>query len=115
MKRKPEHTREHFITYWRDRHAPLLKTVPEFWRHVRGYTQHYVIPEATRGMAAGEKDIEASGYDGVAELRFDSLAELEAAFIAPRYLEVIRPDEATFVGKGTAAFVAREELIYDLT
>jgi len=114
MQRKPEHTREHFITHWRDRHAALVKSVPEFWHHVRGYTQHYVIPEATRGMAAGEKDIEASGYDGVAELRFDSLAELEAALTAPRYLEVIRPDEATFIGKGTAAFVAREELIYDL-
>ena len=114
LKRKPDHTREEFISHWRNRHAPLVKSVPEFWRHVRGYTQYYVIPEATRGMAAGEKDIEASGYDGVAELRFDDLAELETAFTEPRYLAVIRPDEKTFVGRGTATFVAREELIYDL-
>ena len=114
LKRTDDLTREQFITHWRDRHAPLVRSVPAFWQHVRGYTQHYVIPEATRGMAAGEKDIQASGYDGVAELRFDSVDALLTAFTAPRYLEVIRPDEMTFIGKGSAAFVSREEFIYDL-
>ena len=44
-----------------------------------------------------------------------SLSELETAFAEPRYLEVIRADEMTFVGKRASVFVAREELIYDLT
>ena len=114
LKRRRDVAREDFIAHWRDRHAALVRSVPEFWRHVRGYTQHYVIPTATRGMAAGERDIQASGYDGVVELRFDSVEALVAAFSEPRYLEIIRPDEATFIGKGTAAFVAREEMIYDL-
>lgn len=114
LKRKHDLTREDFTTHWCDRHAALVRSVPEFWRHVRGYTQHYVIPAATRGMASGERDVHASGYDGVVELRFDSVAALVAAFSEPRYLEIIRPDEAIFIGKGTAAFVAREEMIYDL-
>lgn len=114
LKRAPNLTRKEFLTYWRERNAALVRTVPEFWDRVRGYSQHYVIPEASKGMAAGEEDSQASGFDGIAELRFDSLADLVAAFTAPRYLEIIRPDENSFIGRGSASFVAREEFIYDL-
>jgi hypothetical protein len=36
-------------------------------------------------------------FDGIAELWFDSVEDIGAAFNHPRYLEIIRPDELKFV------------------
>lgn len=51
-------------------------------------------------------------YDGVAELWFDSVEELNRAFNEPRYLEIIRPDEYKFADlPGCISFVTHEVLI----
>ncbi|MBI3801075.1 MAG: EthD domain-containing protein [Deltaproteobacteria bacterium] len=88
--RKAGMTREEFSAYWRHHHGPLVKSVPEFTRHVRKYVQCHIVGDAVPlGTAAA--------YDGVAELWFDSPEDLVKAFNEPRYLEVIRPDELKFV------------------
>lgn len=113
MKRRPGTTHAQFMQAWRDRHAPLVKGQPNFWELVRGYTQHEVLQDATRGMADGEQGNSAMAYDGVAELRFNSLADLTAAVTSAAYREVLRADTATFKGEGSHTFVASEELIYE--
>jgi uncharacterized protein (TIGR02118 family) len=88
--RKAGMTREEFSAYWRNHHGPLVKSVAEFTRHVRKYVQcHLVAGAVPLGVA--------SDYDGVAELWFDGVKDLETAFNEPRYLEIIRPDELKFV------------------
>lgn len=83
-------TRTEFSTYWRDQHGPLVKSVPEFISHVRKYVQcHLVTGDSPFGGEAG--------YDGVAELWFDSSQDMTRAFNEPRYLAIIRPDELKFV------------------
>ena len=89
-KRKAGMTREEFSAYWRNQHGPLVRSVPEFMRHVRKYVQCHIVPGA---LAFGRE----AGYDGVAELWFDSPEEIRRAFNEPKYLEIIRPDELKFV------------------
>jgi len=101
--RKEGFTFEEFDRYWRDKHGPLVRSVPEFTRHVRKYVQCHVVKSAVPfGIAAN--------YDGVAELWFDTIEEATAAFREPKYLEIIRPDELTFVDPHKCITFVTEEL-----
>lgn len=103
-------TREEFSDYWINKHAPLVKSVPEFMKYVRRYVQHHCAP-----VPPDEHSLfgDLPDYDGVGEIWFDSRAAMQAAFQEPRYLEVIRPDEVkffdaarclSFVGVGNVMF-----------
>lgn len=84
---------EEFSDYWLNRHAALVKGVPEFMRHIRRYVQHHRAPGETE---AGSLFGDHPDYDGVGEIWFDSREAMTAAFAEPRYLEIIRPDEEKF-------------------
>ena len=100
--RKAGMTHEEFSAYWRNNHGPLVRSVPEFMRHVRKYVQCHLVSSALPIGATGD-------YDGVAELWFDSPEEIEKAFNEPRYLEIIRPDELKFADLNKClAFVTEE-------
>lgn len=64
LRRKDGWSHDEFVDYWADEHAPLVEDLPG----VRKY--------ATSTPTAPEK----SDYDGVAELYFDSMADLSEAF-----------------------------------
>ena len=65
IKRKTGMTRKEFDAYWQNQHGSLVKSVPEFMRHVRKYVQCHIVENSVPlGVAAP--------YDGVAELWFDS-------------------------------------------
>jgi hypothetical protein len=115
MKRLPSMTHAEFMYAWRQRHAPLMQEQFDFWKHVRGYTQHEVLQDATRSMVSGKKANSSMAYDGVAELRFNSLTDLKAALTCDAYRNVIHTDTATFKGEGSHSFLASEELVYDDT
>ena len=115
LSRRENQTRDSFLSHWRGEHSRFVQGTSEFWRHVRGYTQHVIIPEATRGMAHGEENTGASRFDGVDEYYFDSLAELRTAFSEPIYRDAIGNNEKTFAGDGSIAFAARQEFIYDIS
>ena len=101
-RRKAGLTRAEFSTYWRNHHGPLVRSVPEFMRHVRKYVQCHLV--AATSPFGGDPT-----YDGVAELWFDNPEELTLAFNEPRYLEIIRPDEMKFVDMTNClAFVTEE-------
>jgi uncharacterized protein (TIGR02118 family) len=93
LRRKPDMSEDAFHQYWKETHGPLVKSVTEFSRYVRRYIQSHTAqdvgsifpPQAT------------PPYDGIAELWFDSVEQMQAAFAEPRYLEIIRPDEQRFI------------------
>ena len=100
--RKPGISFAEFDRYWRERHAEVVKSVPEFTRHVRRYVQCHLSAEDTPFAVSG-------GYDGVAELWFDDIESANRAFNEPRYLEVIRPDELKFVDLDRCVSMLTEE------
>jgi uncharacterized protein (TIGR02118 family) len=106
IRRKPGMTSEEFHRYWREVHAPLAQSIPEFFGYVRRYVQSHAL-EVPGGKFAG---FDVTGFDGFAEIWFDSLADAEKAFTAPRYLEVIRPDEMKFIDGKAARVVMVEEI-----
>ena len=72
--RRPELTREAFLTYWFDRHAPLVASVREAL-HIRRYVQLHSLPadvsEPLRHTRGGPE-----GFDGVAQLWWDSFEDM---------------------------------------
>ena len=110
IKRKPGMTAREFHRYWREAHAPLVQSVPEFFGYVRKYVQSHAV-ERSSGTLAG---FDIATFDGIVELWFDSIEDAEKAFTAPRYLELIRPDEKKFIDLSSAKVVIAEEVaIYE--
>ena len=102
LRRHPALSREAFVAYHRDKHAPLFCALAEVRQHVRRYVQCHAMPVPLPGLPPVR-------FDGITELWFDDLAALQAVFTAPRYLEVIRPDEAKFLDLAGCEFVLSEE------
>ena len=96
--RRAEFTRESFQAYWFDNHAPLVASVKDALR-IRRYVQTHSLPADT------ETDLRASrggpaGYDGVAELWWDSLDDMAATAGDPAAQEAGRlllEDEKKFI------------------
>jgi len=108
VKRKAGMSSAEFHRYWRDVHGPTVKSVPEFMRHLRKYVQSHSVSDSLPGFPAPP-----SKFDGIAELWFDSVEEVVKAFSEPRYLEVIRKDEAKFLDlAGCDLFVAEELMMH---
>jgi len=102
LRRLPALSHEEFVAYHRTQHAPLFASLPEVQAHVRRYVQGHTVPGTLPGMPPVE-------YDGTTELWFDDLAGLAAVFTAPRYLEIIRPDEARFLDLHGCGFIIATE------
>jgi uncharacterized protein (TIGR02118 family) len=69
--RLPQLSREAFQDYWINTHGPLVASVAQTLQ-IRRYVQLHSYPvEASATLAAGRGA--PAGYDGVAELWFDSL------------------------------------------
>lgn len=113
LKRKPGSTHEQFMAGWREREATLVQKLPHLWPLVRGYVQHEVLPDATRGMASGERGDPAMAYDGVAEVFFDNLDDLRATVVSSEFRQLLSTADASLVGDDSHSFVAKEGLIYD--
>ena len=75
--RRPDLTREQFQDYWLNTHAPLVASVRETLR-IRRYVQLHSLPAET---SAALRDVRAGpeGFDGVAQLWWDSFEDMSAA------------------------------------
>lgn len=92
--RKSGLTREEFLRYWRDVHAPLAAALPGLRRYVRNPT----LETPGRELA----------YDGVAELWFDDRESLRAAFRSPEGQRV-SADQTNFIAiDGSVSLVVEE-------
>jgi len=74
--RRPGLTREAFQKYWLETHGPLVASVKDVLR-IRRYVQLHSLPlEASEAMRAARMGPE--GFDGVAQLWWDSLEDVIA-------------------------------------
>ena len=79
LRRREDMTREEFQRYWREQHAQLVKRQADALQ-IRRYVQVHARDTDLDEAIAGPRGSEPRFYDGVAELWWDSLEELVAAF-----------------------------------
>ena len=79
LRRRDGMSREEFQRYWREQHAPLVERHAEalrIRRYVQVHTRETDLDEAVSASRATEVD----AFDGVAELWWDSLDDVVAAY-----------------------------------
>lgn len=102
ISRKPDMTVEQFQSYWRGTHAPIAAAIPG----LRRYVQCHVVPE-TYGTNT------QPGFDGAAELWFDSLDAMRRAMRSPEVAAALE-DEKNFIDHSrVASFVTVEKPIVE--
>lgn len=77
LRRLPSMSRAEFQTYWRERHAPLVREKAPLLgirRYVQLHTTDTPLNDALRAGRGGPEP-----YDGIAELWFDGMDALAAA------------------------------------
>ena len=106
LKRKADLSPDEFSRYWATKHAQLVQTVPEVCQYFRRYVQNHCIPGSGERVDGTRCEVD---IDGIVEIWFDSLSDLENAMTSRRYMEVLRPDEAKFVALPNIRLLALEE------
>ncbi|MBL9068778.1 MAG: EthD domain-containing protein [Sphingopyxis sp.] len=105
-KKLPHLSQAEFTRYWLDEHAPLVKSVPEFMQYVKRYV---IYPNLQDSGPDAPVLGQVPEHHGIGELRFKNVAAMEAAFLEPRYLELIRPDEDKFLDRANCVTFITEE------
>jgi uncharacterized protein (TIGR02118 family) len=79
LRRREGMTREEFQRYWREEHAPLVERHADTLR-IRRYVQTHAHETDVDGVLSTSRGSEPGFFDGVAELWWDSLEDLLAAY-----------------------------------
>lgn len=95
IRRRDGMTRADFQRYWREQHAALIKRHAGTL-HIRRYVQVHLHETDLDDAVASPRGSEPRYYDGVAELWWDSLEDLTAAF-------------STDAGQAAAAEILQDE------
>ena len=102
LRRKQGISHGEFVTYHREKHAPLFSALPE----VRQYVRRYVQCHASDTTFPGLPDYK---IDGSTELWFEDAAGVAGVFASPNYLATIRPDEEKFLDLAACEILLGEE------
>jgi hypothetical protein len=105
LRRKSSLSSTAFSAAWQDKHADVVRSVGEVWGLFRGYVQNHIVPGTCRLLDGSGME---RPFDGIVEIWFDSLQDLERAMMSERYREVVRPDEMTFVDLPNTRLFATE-------
>lgn len=98
LTRLPTLSRPEFQNYWRETHGPLVASVKDVLR-IRRYVQTHSLPVETEAEIRRTRG-GPPGYDGVAELWWDSFDDLTANTTDPRAVEaaaMLLEDEKRFI------------------
>lgn len=106
IKRNASMSKEDFDRYWSGPHAEQVLGCADFKRHIRRYVQSHVVTQ--EGINLPWK---VSEYDGQAELCFDNIDEMNAAFNEPRFLAEVHPDDATIIDMDECKLMVVEEIL----
>lgn len=89
VRRREGMSREDFVDHWLGPHADIVRTLPG----LRGY------------VVSIAHDPEAAGWDGMAEVWFDAMEDVERAFAEEPARSLFAADRPLFVGDLTVVFV----------
>ena len=107
LKRKKDLSFEEFDRYWDGPHGDLVVGIPEFTRHVRRYSQSHLIDPTYGGEGMAWK---RADFDGIAEVWFDNLESMTAAFNERRFVEVVGPDDRKFIDPDSVSIMVTREI-----
>ena len=113
LRRLPHLSREEFQRYWFDTHGPLVRKHAEALRIQRYVQTHTLLGDAADSLRATRGG--PPGYDGVAELWWNSEEDIAAALTLPGGTEagrILLEDERKFIDLANSPlFWAREREI----
>jgi uncharacterized protein (TIGR02118 family) len=110
VRRRPELTREECQRYWRENHAPLVRRHAEVLG-IRRYVQTHTLDTPANAMLQASRG-GPEGFDGVAELWWDSLDDLALASSTPEGLAAgaeLLEDERKFIDLANSPLWLAEE------
>ena len=115
--RRPDLSPQAFRDHWLNSHAPLVAAQAKAL-HLRKYVQSHLIDHpANEGMRAVRGMLPA--VDGVTEVWWDSLEDLQAAYATPEGAasgKILAEDEARFIDfANSQVFMTEEHTIFDHT
>ena len=115
IRRREDVSPEEFRRYWLDEHGPLVRSVASAIGAVRYVQSHTMAPELNevlRGSRGADQP-----YDGITEVWWESLADLQASMQTPESQEAQRrllEDESTFIDfSRSSVFMTEEHVIFD--
>ena len=113
LQRLPHMTREEFQSYWLDTHGPLVKTHARAL-NVRRYLQHHPMDDPINAAIKKSRGT-PEGFDGVAELWFDSvesMMEHANSETGRAAMKAIREDEARFIdSENSPVWVGQDHIL----
>ena len=102
LTRKPELTHEEFVDHWENVHGPFALKVPRIRRNVQSHiTGQHFRPDIPTQI---------DDVDGIAELWYDSLEDLEASSASPE-AKALYADGALIIGKIRTFIIDEKEII----
>ena len=115
LRRLPQLSREEFQRYWYERHGPLVRSHAAalgIRRYVQTHTLDDPLNSALQASRGGP-----DGYDGVAELWWDSVGDLAAATSTPEGRaagNALLADERRFIDHaGSSMFLCEEHAVVE--
>ena len=110
--RHPEMTREQFQEYWLNQHGPLVRSRAKEL-NIRRYVQsHTTVAGLGEAVSAARGMRQTAGYDGVAELWWDSVEQMQEAAGSAAGLDanqVLLEDERKFIDLEASTIFFTEE------
>jgi uncharacterized protein (TIGR02118 family) len=115
VRRREDVPEREFHAYWLEKHGPLVRKLAKAIRARKYVQSHTVAPHI--GARIAESRQMGEGFDGITEVWWDSLDELEAGTATPEGREAARlllEDEARFIDfKRSFIFLTQEHTIFD--
>jgi uncharacterized protein (TIGR02118 family) len=102
--RRSDLTLEQFSAHWKNIHGPLFSSQPEVKRFVKKYIQVHSTGEYLNQFTV-------ASFDGIAEIWFDKMEDINQVFGTKNYLKTIAPDEALFIDREKILWIYGQENI----
>ncbi|BFI32390.1 hypothetical protein MPTK2_4g05500 [Marchantia polymorpha subsp. ruderalis] len=111
--RNPALTVEQFHKHWSEPHAALFCSKPLVQQKVVNYKQYHSKPEWKEELA--KAGLNMSKVEGIVEIYFETLEDLEAIFTSMEHVESMMPDEAIFVHLEESGILVGNEMSESLS
>lgn len=115
VRRRDDMPPEEFHRYWREEHAPKVAGVRETIRARRYIQSHTCQPDINAALV--ESRGLAPAFDGITEVWWDSVADLEAALASPegaQAMQMLIEDESRFIDFSRShVFITEEHTVFE--